>query len=148
MTDGDKAGRHDYEKWAGRQGNRAFGTEANREGYAEYERERRCKMEFDRALGGSRSNSCWVATAYYGDTQHPAVNQLRQLRDQALVRWPTLRRLNRLYYAIGRNTFGQWWAAQLSKGRWRPLVRSISALMLLIARASGSLSGLSGESDD
>jgi hypothetical protein len=47
------------------------------------------------------SGSCFVATACFGDYDHPTVRVLRQFRDQSLVRTATGRRLVSLYYRLG-----------------------------------------------
>lgn len=45
------------------------------------------------------SDECFVATAVYGDPQHPAVEELREFRDEVLVGVPLGRKFVDFYYS-------------------------------------------------
>lgn len=59
-------------------------------------------------------SSCWIATAYYSDSYHPDVNQLRFFRESLInnrgVKGFLMLWFNRLYQFIGKSNFGKWWA--------------------------------------
>ena len=80
-------------------------------------------------------SSCWVATAYYGDSQHPKVQALRQLRnsliESSIFGVPT-KFLNKIYHLIGASSFGIWWVSRIHSQKFS-LVRIISKLCLVIA---------------
>ena len=64
-------------------------------------------LELDKVLGkgsvvqGEGSGACFVATAVYGDYDHPQVKKLRQFRDTSLRRSMAGRLFIRIYYALG-----------------------------------------------
>ena len=76
---------------------------------------------------------CWVATAYFGDPFHPDVKALRAARDyfaSGRRLGPLTRSCNRLYYALGRTAFGQWWSRGLI-GQDALLRQSLTRLILI-----------------
>jgi hypothetical protein len=54
------------------------------------------------AGGQERGGFCFVATAVYGDYDHPQVRSFRRFRDGVLARSPEGRAFTRFYYAHGR----------------------------------------------
>jgi len=47
------------------------------------------------------AGACFIATAVYGDYDHPQVRELRSFRDQVLMRSTAGRRFVRWYYRVG-----------------------------------------------
>ena len=65
----------------------------------------------------SDSDSCWIATAYYGDKSHAKVIQLRTYRNELISNGfckEFIINFNKLYHQIGKTKFGQWWSKGLS----------------------------------
>ena len=64
-------------------------------------------LELDQVLGKGSfveegdSGACFVATAVYGDYDHPQVRKLRHFRDATLNRFMAGRLFIRIYYTIG-----------------------------------------------
>lgn len=53
------------------------------------------------------AGACFIATAVYGDYDHPRVKILREFRDQVLMRTPVGRKFVRWYYRVG-PVLGKW----------------------------------------
>ncbi|HBW15703.1 MAG TPA: hypothetical protein DEF41_06125 [Desulfovibrio sp.] len=49
----------------------------------------------------SEFSACFVATAAFGDTTHPAVVALREFRDKKLMTWAGGRKIVAVYYTVG-----------------------------------------------
>jgi len=47
------------------------------------------------------AGACFIATAVYGDYDHPQVRELRRFRDQVLLRSAAGQRFVRWYYRVG-----------------------------------------------
>jgi len=47
------------------------------------------------------AGACFIATAVYGDYDHPQVRELRVFRDQVLMKSPARRRFVCWYYRVG-----------------------------------------------
>jgi len=53
------------------------------------------------AFEGHQAGACFIATAVYGDYDHPQVRKLRRFRDQVLLRSAPGRHFVRWYYRVG-----------------------------------------------
>ena len=53
------------------------------------------------AYEAHKAGHCFIATAVYGDYDHPQVRELRRFRDQVLLRSAAGRRFVRWYYRVG-----------------------------------------------
>ena len=59
------------------------------------------------AYEAHQAGACFIATAVYGDYDHPQVVKLRAFRDQVLMRSAAGRRFVRWYYKVGPG-MGDW----------------------------------------
>jgi hypothetical protein len=87
-----------------------------------------------------KTDSCWVATAYFGSPVHPEVQKLRVFRNNLIIlpRFGYLfLGLNNIYHMIGRTGFGKWWAKGVRNTSKHTFRRTTSRLTLaLIAKLS------------
>jgi hypothetical protein len=103
----------------------ASGTPTTTQGYAE--------MQND-------SGGCFVATAAWGDYDHPLVRDLRAFRDTVLQRTPAGRRLILAYYAVS-PTAASWLARHPSaRAATRVVLTPVARLAGAEARAPGVVS--------
>ena len=84
---------------------------------------------------------CWVATAFYGgDSVHPEVVQLREMREtlkrSKIFGWVT-ELANSVYVRIGHSPFGKYWAKSLIDGPSFTWQRTLSSLFLCAVRIVG-----------
>ncbi|HEU6437792.1 MAG TPA: CFI-box-CTERM domain-containing protein, partial [Nitratidesulfovibrio sp.] len=79
----------------------------------------------------SRYDFCFIATAAYGDLNHPVVAALREFRDKALMPHAPGRALVRAYYAVGPHLAGVVQDAPMLAAGMRAVLRPVAALAQL-----------------
>ena len=90
----------------------------------------------------NQNSSCWVATAYYGNSNHKEVELLREFRT-ILASVPVVgiatRLVNRFYHLVGRSAVGTFWATRLNGSTRNRIVVMISGCLLFCARQLAKL---------
>lgn len=79
----------------------------------------------------SRYDFCFIATAAYGDLNHPVVAALREFRDKALMPHAPGRALVRAYYAVGPHLAGVVLDSPVLAAGVRAVLRPVAALAQL-----------------
>ena len=84
--------------------------------------------------------ACWIATAYYGDSLHPNVCQIRDKRDYIIhssALGGVIEYINDIYQKIGRSKFGQQWIHSVTtdySGIPRKITGIVVQILLLISK--------------
>lgn len=105
-----------------------------------YEAMRRRDQERAKRSSQSSGGSCWIVTAYYGDSWHPDVCRIRELRDTFLTNpllGDVVRYLNVLYLRFGRMKVGMAWRDSIQDQRSRfarPIAASMCRILLFLAK--------------
>lgn len=87
----------------------------------------------------SRYDFCFIATAAYGDLNHPVVMALREFRDKALMPHAPGRALVRAYYAVGPHLAGVVQNSPTLAAGMRAVLRPVAALTQLGLHAPAHL---------